>query len=50
MALRLQDCAAPTSLVTAKTVHSLGAICLRNDKRTPNYPSLGLLHGYKLDD
>jgi hypothetical protein len=50
MALRLEDHATATSFVTVKTVHSLGAIWLRKDKRTPNYPSLGLLHGYKLGD
>jgi hypothetical protein len=50
MALLLQDCAMATSFVTVVTEHSLGVICLRKDKRTPNYQSLGLLHGYKLGD
>jgi hypothetical protein len=36
--------------MTVKTVHSLGAIWLRKDKRTPNYHSFGLLHGYELGD
>jgi hypothetical protein len=30
------------------TVDSLGANWLRNDKRTPNYQSLGVLCGYEL--
>jgi hypothetical protein len=32
------------------TVDSLGAISLRNDKRTPDYLALGLLHDYKFGD
>jgi hypothetical protein len=50
MALRIKDPATATSLVAVKTVHSLGANWMRKDKHTPNYPSLGLLHGYKLAD
>jgi hypothetical protein len=50
MALRIKDHVTATSLVTVKTVHSLGANWLRKDKRTPNYQSLGLFHGYKLGD
>jgi hypothetical protein len=50
MALRLGDCAMATSFVTVTSLDSLGAIWLRKDKRTPNYPSFGLLYGYKLGD
>jgi hypothetical protein len=50
MALRIKDHSTATSLVTVKTVHSLGANWLRKDKRTPNYPSFGLLNAYKLGD
>jgi hypothetical protein len=50
MALRREDHATATSLVTVKTVHSLGAIWLRNDQRTPDFLALGSLHGSKLGD
>jgi hypothetical protein len=50
MALRLEDCAISTSFVIVATVHSLGNKWLRNEKRTPNYQSLGLLCCYKLGD
>ena len=50
MALRLKDCAKAISFVNVATVHALGAIWLQKNNRTPNYPSLGLLHGYKLGD
>jgi hypothetical protein len=50
MALRIKDHVTATSLVTVKTVHSLGANWLRKDKRTPNYQSVGLLNGFKLGD
>jgi hypothetical protein len=50
MALRIEDHAKATSFVTVATVHSLNAIAFCKDKRTPNYPSLGLIHGYKLGD
>jgi hypothetical protein len=48
MALQLEDSATATSFVTETTAHSLGAIWLRKDKYTPNYPSFGLCEGYKL--
>ena len=48
MALQIKDYGTATSLVTVKTVHSLGANWLRKDKHTPNNQSLGLLYGYKL--
>ena len=50
MALRLEDCATATIFVALTTVDSLGASWLRKDNRTPNYQSLGLLHGYKLGE
>jgi hypothetical protein len=50
MSLWLKDVAMATSFVTVTTVHSINAICLFNDNGTPNYPSLGLLCGYKLGD
>jgi hypothetical protein len=50
MALLLKDCALATSFVTVAAVDSLGSIWLGDDKRTPNYPSLGLLRGSKLGD
>jgi hypothetical protein len=50
MALRIEYHAKATSFVTVSTVHSLNAICLCKDNRTPNYPSFGLINGYKLGD
>jgi hypothetical protein len=50
MARPLEDCVKATSLVTVVTEYSLGANWLRKNKRTPSYPSFGLLYGYKLGD
>ena len=46
----LEDCVKATSFVAVVTEYSLGANWLRRNKCTPNYQSLGLLHGYKLGD
>jgi hypothetical protein len=48
MALRLEDHASAKSFMTETTEDLLGASWLRKYNRTPNYRSLGLLHGYKL--
>jgi hypothetical protein len=50
MALRLEDRAMATSFLTVAIDHSHGAIWLCKDRRTPNYLSLGLFHGYRFGD
>ena len=50
MARQLEDCVKAAIFVTVVTEYSLGANCLRKSKCTPNYQSLGFLHGYKLGD
>jgi hypothetical protein len=50
MARLLEDCVKAAIFVTVVTEYSLGANWLRKNIRTPNYPSFGLLYGYKLGD